>query len=123
MAVGLPTVAVRAAGMKSEVPSEPVTDGSAEAAATEASRPQQGGGAEADDGDFFKETPTAANRIEAIAAAPVEDSAAPAGQRGGPGTYRILRPSTSDFVESPVVTKTQPPAGKRLVIGTARKRG
>jgi hypothetical protein len=109
--------------MKSEVPSEPVTNGPADAAATEASR-SPGGADAGDDGDFFKETPTAANRIEAIASAPVEENATPDGQRGGPGTYRILRPSTTDFVESPLVTQTQPPAGgKRLVIGTARKRG
>ncbi len=108
--------------MKSEVVSEPVTSASVDAAATEAPG-SRGGAVPGEDGDFFKETPTAANRIEAIAAAPVEESATPADQRGGPGTYRILRPSTSDFVESPAVTKTQPSAGKRLVIGTARKRG
>ncbi len=110
--------------MKAEVVSESVAEGGAPSVAT--AQPGQLAGDTATaappaaDDDFVKETPTAANRIALPAEA--DDGAASPGQRGGLGTYRILRPSTTDFVESPVVTKTEPAAGKRVVIGAARLR-
>jgi hypothetical protein len=107
--------------MKSEVVSESVTEGAPVEAKTAPAAPSGPTTEPADDDDFVKETPTAANRIEALPAD--GDAAASSEQRGGPGTYRILRPSTTDFVDSPVVTKTQPAAGgKRVVIGAARVR-
>jgi hypothetical protein len=122
--VGFPTVVHPVRTMKSEVVSVSVTEGASVEA--KAAPPAQSGSPPApadDDNDFVKETPTASNRIDALPAAAEGDVAADPAQRGGPGTYRILRPATTDFVDPPVVPKTPAaPAGKRVVIGAARVR-
>jgi hypothetical protein len=76
-----------------------------------------------DDEDVFKEIPTVANRSNPTA----DPGGAEAGEsltegkHDGAGTYRILRPTTSDVIETPAPTKVDPSAARRVVIGAARK--
>jgi hypothetical protein len=78
---------------------------------------------DAESEDVFKEIPTVANRANptggVIAAG--DNASSVVGQREDAGTYRILRPTTSDFVDTPAATKNDPNAAKRLIIGPARK--
>ena len=69
--------------------------------------------------DLFEEVPTVANR--ALPATGDENAGAPAGGREAPGTYRLVHPTVSDFVDQPVATKIDPPAVKGVPIGSARK--
>jgi hypothetical protein len=82
--------------------------------------PVAGGETAADeDEDVFKEIPTVANRALPVPeAAPGESSPSP---HETAGSYRLVRPTVSDFVAQPVATKMDPPATNRVVIGSARK--
>lgn len=76
-----------------------------------------------EDEDVFKEIPTVANRANATVgpssggagASPLE------GQHDGAGSYRLVRPTTSDVIDPPAAAKGDATAARRLVIGTARK--
>ena len=78
---------------------------------------------DAESEDVFKEIPTVANRANptggVIAAG--DNASSLVGQREGAGTYRILRPTPSDLVDTPAATKNDPNAAKRLIIGPVRK--
>ena len=72
--------------------------------------------------DVFKEIPTVANRANPTAGGSgTGDAAAPAAPPEGAGAYRILRPETTDVVDTPAPTKADPSASKRMVLGTTRK--
>jgi len=76
-----------------------------------------------EDEDVFKEIPTVANRANPTAdpgSAEASESSTE-GKHEGAGTYRILRPTTSDVIETPAPTKVDPSAARRVVIGAARK--
>lgn len=107
--------------MKSEVVSEPAGTASANAVATGTSDRLDPPTVD-DDAQEFKETPTEANRARTLAAEAADDQGTEAAA-GGPGVYRLLRPSVTDVLESPCVTRVDPPVGgKRIVIGAARPR-
>ena len=81
-----------------------------------------------DDEDVFKEIPTVANRANLVSAAGEQNAngVASPSSREGAGAYRILRPTTSDFVADPVVTKIADDPGKQnparcVILGAARK--
>jgi|GEM_PF-5015532 len=76
-----------------------------------------------EDEDVFKEIPTVANRANPTAEPGSEGAAESSteGKHDGAGTYRILRPTTSDVIETPAPTKVDPSAARRVVIGAARK--
>ena len=78
---------------------------------------------DAESEDVFKEIPTVANRANPTSGVipPIDSPSSDLGQREGAGTYRILRPTTSDFVDTSAATKNDPNAAKRLIIGPARK--
>jgi hypothetical protein len=80
--------------------------------------------AEDDAEDVFKEIPTEANRPNPMAGpAPIgPDGAAPAAPPEGAGAYRLLRPTTSDVLDTPAPAKPETGRNKGLVIGSARKR-
>ena len=69
--------------------------------------------------DVFEEVPTVANRaLPAPDGGPTEWS--PSSHKTA-GSYRLVRPTVSDFVAQPVATKIEPAAAKGVVIGQARK--
>jgi len=69
--------------------------------------------------DVFEEVPTVANRaLPAPDGGPTEWS--PSSHETA-GSYRLVRPTVSDFVAQPVATKIEPAAAKGVVIGQARK--
>ena len=76
-----------------------------------------------DDGDLFKEIPTVANRANPTDVASAGDAGAPSmeGQHEGVGTYRLVRPTTSDVIDTPAPSKGDPNDARRLIIGGARK--
>jgi hypothetical protein len=74
------------------------------------------------DDEFFEDIPTVANRAH-----PSTEE----GERREPcspisgkhaGSYRILRPTTSDVVDAAIAQKAEATAAKRVVIGSTRKR-
>jgi hypothetical protein len=75
------------------------------------------------DEDAFEETPTVANRANptSTAGAGGEEASSTAVPSEGAGTYRIVRPATPDFVDTPAPTKTDPNASRRSIIGSTRK--
>ena len=76
---------------------------------------------EEDAEDAFKEVPTVANRaLPTSGGRPAENPPA-AAQRQDAGSYRLVRPTVSDFVEQPVATKLDPNTSKPVIIGSARK--
>ncbi len=77
--------------------------------------------AEEDDGGAFSEAPTVANRALPVSSAAGADEAPTAAPRQEAGTYRLVRPTVSDFVDQPVATKIDSAVSGRTVIGSARK--
>jgi hypothetical protein len=74
----------------------------------------------AEDGeDVFEEVPTVANR--ALPTPDGEPTEWSPSSHETAGSYRLVRPTVSDFVAQPVATKIEPAAAKGVVIGQARK--
>jgi len=71
--------------------------------------------------DVFKEIPTVANRANPTAAPGTASPAAPPAPPEGSGSYRILRPLTSDIIDTPTTTKVDGGPSKRMVLSPARK--
>ncbi len=113
--------------MKARVASEDARSGGTPAVAKEpvtGEFPAVGDEPEAGESeDAFKEIPTVANRANPTSGviAPVDSPSSVLGQREGAGTYRILRPTTSDLIDTPAAAKIDPNASKRVTIGAARK--
>jgi hypothetical protein len=76
-----------------------------------------------EDEDVFKEIPTVANRAKPAAVGGAEDQSTPslANQHEAAGTYRIVHPTTSDFIDSPGAAKVDENAARRVILGPARK--
>ncbi len=111
--------------MKAEIAKQDGESGATAAVApAEASRAGEQPSGDQPDADEalepFKEAPTVANRALPAPEGGAEEEVT-AAPRGGAGSYRLVRPTVSDFVDQPVATKIDPPAGKRVVIGSARK--
>lgn len=99
---------------------------SAEAAPAPAPRAPRSGelplaGEEAadEDGDVFKEIPTVANRALAVPEGGPPQS--PASSHETAGSYRLVRPTVSDFVAQPVATKIEPATATGVLVPQARK--
>ena len=71
--------------------------------------------------DDFQEVPTVANRALPVPGGTAKETPSATAQGQGAGTYRLVRPTVSDFVDQPVATKIEPDTAKHAVIGSARK--
>jgi hypothetical protein len=71
--------------------------------------------------DDFQEVPTVANRALPVPGGTAKETPSATAQGQGAGTYRLVRPTVSDFVDQPVATKIEPSASKGVAIGEARK--
>jgi hypothetical protein len=76
-----------------------------------------------EDEDVFKEIPTVSNRANPTFAdsAHHESASLPTDAHDGAGTYRIVHPTTSDFIAPPAAIKIDADAARRAIIGVARK--
>jgi hypothetical protein len=69
--------------------------------------------------DAFSDVPTVSNRANPTVSPNEIDKEAGQGLAGA-GSYRMLRPATSDHLENPAPATPERPA-KRVIIGIARK--
>lgn len=74
-----------------------------------------------DSEDVWKEIPTVSNRVEPSPSSDGGDTSTPGGPSESAGTYRILRPTISDVVDTPAPAKDDAHSPKRTVIGSALK--
>ena len=73
--------------------------------------------------DVFNEIPTVANHANPTAARATvgSETTPPPASPEGAGSYRILRPTTSDCIDKPAPTKIDPSTSKGVITGAARK--